>query len=49
MFIYNIDDVIFMLFIIIACASLVILYLTYFVIRLYKWLQKRRKDASDKG
>lgn len=44
MFIYNIDDIIFILFIIIGITSLVILYLTYIIIRLYEWIRERRNN-----
>ena len=48
MFIYDIDDVLFMLFIIIGCSSLVILYFIYIVIRLCNWIRERRQNARNK-
>lgn len=48
MFIYDIDDVIFVLFIIIGCISLAILYFTYFVIRFCDWIRERRQNARNK-
>ena len=43
MFIYDIDDVIFILFCLLCGASLCIIYATYLIIRIYDYIQSKRK------